>query len=185
MRRRARVSPRDAAWELTAWALAWAVRRAVELRGGAGASQKVNTNSCKVKDEKIVLNATVELSVNDGNEELRILVCKKKAGAGNVATVIAAAGIFVRDIIKMSGSIVKDFDLFKPGGKGDLGGVIKLEMKYISGWEDAAAPESTAVASSSKGTVKVGGGFLVKALAVAAVAGVGALLASKKQKKKK
>ena len=33
--------------------------------------------------------------------------------------------------------------------------------------------------------MKVGGGFLVKARAVAAVAGVGALLASKKQKKKK
>eukprot|EP00211_Chloroparvula_japonica_P015140 CAMPEP_0119133076 /NCGR_PEP_ID=MMETSP1310-20130426/12933_1 /TAXON_ID=464262 /ORGANISM="Genus nov. species nov., Strain RCC2339" /LENGTH=242 /DNA_ID=CAMNT_0007123751 /DNA_START=11 /DNA_END=740 /DNA_ORIENTATION=+ len=162
----------------------------VEMRGAPDTkAQKVNTNAVKVKDDKIVLNTQIDLNIVDGTEELRILVCKKKEAAGNVATVIAAAGIYVRDITKMVGTISKDFDLFKPGGKGDLGGVVSLELKYFPHTEATAAATATAAetASTSKAAggekkQKKGGFGLVKLLLLAGV-GAGAFFAVKDQKK--
>ena len=50
--------------------------------------------------------------LTDDSSELRLLLCKKKDGVASQNTVLSAAGIYVKDIIKAA-PIVKYFDLFK------------------------------------------------------------------------
>ncbi len=156
-------------------------RTAVELKGQSGSVQKVNSSTSRIKDGVAVFNAAIDLEVKDGSEELRLLVCKKKPGAANVAQVVAAAGIFVKDIMKM-GSISKDFDLYKPGGDGNLGGKIALDMKFTpsaaAAETGAAAPEG--VEKKEGGVSKLGGGGgsapVLAVLVLAAAAGLAMVL---------
>ena len=130
-----------------------------------------------------VFNAAIDLEVKDGSEELRLLVCKKKPGAANVAQVVAAAGIFVKDIMKM-GSISKDFDLYKPGGDGNLGGKISLDMKFTPTEEapesGAAAPPPAAKPQSGSARAGTGSAPLLAMLALAAAAGLAIFLGQKR-----
>ncbi|QDZ18345.1 hypothetical protein A3770_01p08630 [Chloropicon primus] len=82
----------------------------VELRGGA--SQKVSTPSTKLKKDTLNFDAKVTLELTDDASELRLLLCKKKDGVATQNTVLSAAGIYVKDILKAA-PIVKYFDLFK------------------------------------------------------------------------
>ena len=156
-------------------------RTAVELKGQSGSVQKVNSSTSRIKDGVAVFNAAIDLEVKDGSEELRLLVCKKKPGAANVAQVVAAAGIFVKDIMKM-GAISKDFDLYKPGGDGNLGGKITLDMKFTP----SAAPAETGASAPASAAKKAGGGSklggggggapVLAVLALAAAAGLALVL---------
>ena len=155
----------------------------VELKGQAGSVQKVNSSTSRVRDGVAVFNAAIDLEVKDGSEELRLLVCKKKPGAANVAQVVAAAGIFVKDIMKM-GSISKDFDLYKPGGDGNLGGKISLDMKFTPTEEapesGAAAPPPAAKPQLGSATAGTGSAPLLAVLALAAAAGLAIFLGQKR-----
>ncbi|UPQ97556.1 hypothetical protein HOP50_01g08510 [Chloropicon primus] len=115
----------------------------VELRGGA--SQKVSTPSTKLKKDTLNFDAKVTLELTDDASELRLLLCKKKDGVATQNTVLSAAGIYVKDILKAA-PIVKYFDLFKSYGAG-FGGKVKLSMTVSEGNGDT---ESKKVEASAK-----------------------------------
>lgn len=50
--------------------------------------------------------------LTEDSTELRLLLCKKKDGVATQNTVLSAAGIYVKDILRAA-PIVKYFDLFK------------------------------------------------------------------------
>lgn len=65
----------------------------------------------------------------DGSGELRILLCRPKPAGERGSSILAACGIYVRDILDAV-PIDKYFELFKPG-EGSEGGFIRISMNYL------------------------------------------------------
>ena len=68
----------------------------------------------------------------EGSGELRILLCQpkpKKHGEKASSAVLAACGIYMKDILEAV-PIDKYFELFKPGEGAD-GGFIRISMNYL------------------------------------------------------
>ena len=68
----------------------------------------------------------------EGSGELRILLCQpkpKKQGEKASSIVLAACGIYMKDILEAV-PIDKYFELFKPGEGAD-GGFIRISMNYL------------------------------------------------------
>ena len=170
----------------------------IELRGGIH-SQKISTASSKMKDNCLAFNTSLALDLAEDASELRLLLCKKKDGEGSQNTVLSAAGIYVKDIIRAA-PIVKWFDLFKSFGTG-FGGQVKLSLTIAdkASEEDTASPkegetngaksspgkskrdskpEAKAAGGASKKSNK--GGFPFKLLLLAAVGGAFAFTKLKK-----
>ncbi len=82
----------------------------VELRGGT--SQKVSTGTAKMKDKMLSFDSKISLDLKEDASELRLLLCKKKDATAAQNTVLSAAGIYVKDILRAA-PIVKYFELFK------------------------------------------------------------------------
>lgn len=65
----------------------------------------------------------------DGSGELRILLCRPKPAGERGSSILAACGIYMRDILDAV-PIDKYFELFKPG-EGSEGGFIRISMNYL------------------------------------------------------
>jgi hypothetical protein len=65
----------------------------------------------------------------DGSGELRILLCRPKPAGERGSSILAACGIYMRDILDAC-PIDKYFELFKPG-EGSEGGFIRISMNYL------------------------------------------------------
>jgi len=112
----------------------------------------------------------------EGAGELRILLCQpkvKQPGEKPTSTVLAACGIYMKDILDAV-PIDKYFELFKPGEGAD-GGFIRISMNYLKP-DQVRNPGSLLQQSSPKkgglvpklvlGAVLVAGGVLVSRMAV-------------------
>ena len=65
----------------------------------------------------------------DGAGELRILLCRPRPAGERGSSIVAACGIYMRDILDAV-PIDKYFELFKPG-EGQEGGFIRISMNYL------------------------------------------------------
>lgn len=101
----------------------------VELRGGMRAV-KATTQKKAMVGSSIVWRERLVMEVLDDSEELRLMVCKEKfQGTKKGVSVIAACGIFIRDILDAS-PIDKYFELFKPSAGGE-GGYIRIGIDFV------------------------------------------------------
>lgn len=134
-----------------------------------------------------------------GCEELRLIVCRKRKRDGQEGTsVIAACGLFVKDIIAAV-PITKQFELFRPRGAGP-GGIVQVAMNFKSPEEvpsnlsgSGSAPNARILQTATfkrdadftpmdEGSKKKGG--LLKKLALLALVGGGAAAVILKKQKK-
>lgn len=100
----------------------------IEIRGGARTVKK-QTSTCKVSDNVVNWEEQLALEHLDGAGELRILLCRPKPAGERGSSIIAACGIYMRDILDAV-PIDKYFELFKPG-EGLEGGFIRISMNYL------------------------------------------------------
>ena len=108
----------------------------------------------------------------EGSGELRILLCQpkpKQAGEKASSVVLAACGIYMKDILEAV-PIDKYFELFKPGEGAD-GGFIRISMNYLRP-DQVRNPDSLLGRKSTKK-----GGLLPKLLMGAILIGGGAFAA--------
>lgn len=170
----------------------------VELRGGP-TNVKVQTTPKEIVGTSISWKQELQLEVAEGANELRLMLCKEKVSPDGRkgVSVIAACGIFVKDILD-NVPIDKYFELFKPNAGGE-GGFIRIGIDFRpkdSGSSAPAAVEQPAngeVARSVpakivKATKKSGGGGGVLKIVlpiVVVAAGVFGFLQVKKRSDKK
>lgn len=141
----------------------------VELRGNE--NSKFSTHAVKLDKDTLTFDYKMKLDLTEDATELRFLLCKRSTTQQN--TVVSAAGIYVKDIIRAS-PVIKYFDLFKSYGSG-FGGAIKLKLEVLDAATTAAANGSTAAPGGADKAAKGGkgafpGGVLTKLAIVAAVA---------------
>jgi len=102
----------------------------VEVRGGSKV-QKTTTFTKTVENYAMDWRQDLRLELTEASKELRIMLCKEKARdatSKKSASVVAACGIFVKDIIDAV-PIDKAFELFKPGETDStLGGYIRVTL---------------------------------------------------------
>lgn len=136
---------------------------------------KKQTSTARVQDAIVSWEEQLALEHLDGASELRILLCRPKATGDRGSSIVAACGIFMRDILEAV-PIDKYFELFKPG-EGAEGGYIRIYMNYL-------LPDQVRNPSSLLAGKKKGGGFLPKLLLGAIVLAGGALAVKTYQDKK-
>eukprot|EP00887_Chlorella_sp_A99_P002540 scaffold6.g2540.t1 len=101
----------------------------VEIRGGPRTIKK-QTPLKRVVDSTIEWDEQLALEVLESASELRIMLCREKRSGDKVGTsIVAACGIYMRDILDAV-PIDKYFELFKPG-VGAEGGFIRVSMSYL------------------------------------------------------
>jgi hypothetical protein len=83
----------------------------------------------KVTDNVASWEEQLALEHLEGAGELRILLCKPKPAGERGSSILAACGIYMRDILDAV-PIDKYFELFKPGEGAD-GGFIRISMNYL------------------------------------------------------
>lgn len=111
----------------------------------------------------------------DGAGELRILLCRPKPAGERGSSIIAACGIYMRDILDAV-PIDKYFELFKPG-EGLEGGFIRISMNYLR-------PDQVRNVNGLLQGSKKKGSILPKLLLTAAVVAGGAFAFKTYQEKK-
>ena len=116
----------------------------VELRESADSKQKRKTAMVPVPaDGALAYGDAFDFDVAAGHAgELRVQLFKKHASAlaPNAKTVVANAGVYVKNIVShiaAHGVIDKDFKLFSKGGEAS-GGFVRLRVAFEAFEEDAA-----------------------------------------------
>ena len=144
----------------------------LEIRGPKARPVKKQTSTSRVSGGVVTWEEQLALEHYEGSGELRILLCqpkKKVAGEKQSSVVLAACGIYVKDILEAV-PIDKYFELFKPGEGAD-GGFIRISMNYLK-------PDQVRNPETLLGKKKGGkGGMGMKLLIGALVVGGGLLLA--------
>jgi hypothetical protein len=148
----------------------------VEIRGGPRTVKKL-TATAKVQDAVASWEEQLALEHLDGASELRILLCRPKPSGERGSSIVAACGIYMRDILEAV-PIDKYFELFKPG-EGAEGGFIRISMNYLRP-DQVRDPGS--LLAGKKGS---GGGLLPKLLLATAVLAVSGLAAKTYQDRQK
>lgn len=132
------------------------------------------TTLSRVQDAVVNWDEQLALEHLDGATELRILLCRPKNSGDRSSSIVAACGIYMRDIMEAV-PIDKYFELFKPG-HGAEGGFIRIYMNYLRP-DQVRNPSS--LLSDKKGI-----GFIPKLLLSAAVLAGGAVAVKAYQDKK-
>lgn len=104
----------------------------IEIRGSKTRAVKKQTSVSKVVGGVVTWEEQLALEHYEGSGELRILLCQpkpKKQGEKASSIVLAACGIYMKDILEAV-PIDKYFELFKPGEGAD-GGFIRISMNYL------------------------------------------------------
>ncbi len=144
----------------------------LEIRGPKARPVKKQTSTSRVSGGVVTWEEQLALEHYEGSGELRILLCqpKKKApGEKPSSVVLAACGIYVKDILEAV-PIDKYFELYKPGEGAD-GGFIRISMNYLKP-DQVRNPDSLLGKKSSRK-----GGMGMKLLLGALVLGGGLLMA--------
>jgi hypothetical protein len=145
----------------------------IEIRGPKARPVKKQTSISRVSGGVVTWEEQLALEHYEGSGELRILLCqpkpKKSPGEKQSSVVLAACGIYMKDILEAV-PIDKYFELFKPGEGAD-GGFIRISMNYLKP-DQVRNPDSLL---GKKGGKKNGMGM--KVLIGALVVGGGLLLA--------
>lgn len=102
----------------------------VEIRGGPKTIKK-QTSIQEVADNAISWVEQLSLEVLEGASELRIMLCRPKETAGerSSSSIMAACGIYMKDILEAA-PVDKYFELYKPGG-GNPGGFIRVAISFL------------------------------------------------------
>jgi len=145
----------------------------IEIRGPKARPVKKQTSVSRVSGGVVTWEEQLALEHYEGSGELRILLCqpkpKKSAGEKQSSVVLAACGIYMKDILEAV-PIDKYFELFKPG-EGHDGGFIRISMDYLK-------PDQVRNPDSLLGKKKGGkGGMGMKLVLGAMLVGGGLLLA--------
>jgi hypothetical protein len=152
----------------------------IEIRGPKARPVKKQTSVSRVSAGVVTWEEQLALEHYEGSGELRILLCQpkpKKAGEKQSSVVLAACGIYMKDILEAV-PIDKYFELFKPGEGAD-GGFIRISMNYLKP-DQVRNPDSLLGRKSIK---KIG--IVPKLLMGALVIGGGLVLANQVQGKNK
>ncbi|KAI3428718.1 hypothetical protein D9Q98_007542 [Chlorella vulgaris] len=100
----------------------------VEIRGGSKTIKKI-TSTQAVADNGITWEEQLTLEVLPGASELRIMLCRPKGAERSSTSIVAACGIYMKDLLD-AGPVDKYFELFKPGG-GKAGGFIRVAISFL------------------------------------------------------
>ena len=151
----------------------------IEIRGPRSRPVKKQTSVSRVSGGVVTWEEQLALEHYEGSGELRILLCqpkpKKSPGEKQSSVVLAACGIYMKDILEAV-PIDKYFELFKPGEGAD-GGFIRISMNYLK-------PDQVRNPETLLGKKKGGkGGMGMKLLIGALVVGGGLLLAKQVSEK--
>ncbi|KAL4428126.1 hypothetical protein ABPG75_002215 [Micractinium tetrahymenae] len=159
----------------------------VEIRGGPRTIKKL-TSTQDVADNGITWVEQLSLEVLEGASELRIMLCRpKQAGSERSSSIVAACGIYMKDILEAA-PVDKYFELYKPGG-GSAGGFIRVAISFLepdqvrNGELDGGAHDG----SKAAGGKKQGGGLagLAKKVLVLGVVATGVAFAVQQVGKKR
>lgn len=104
----------------------------IEIRGQQNRPVKKQTSVSRVSGGTVSWDEQLALEHYGGSGELRILLCQpkpKKEGEKASSVVLAACGIYMKDILEAV-PIDKYFELFKPQEGAD-GGFIRISMNYL------------------------------------------------------
>lgn len=104
----------------------------IEIRGQKNRPVKKQTSVSRVSGGTVSWDEQLALEHYGGSGELRILLCQpkpKKEGEKASSIVLAACGIYMKDILEAV-PIDKYFELFKPQEGAD-GGFIRISMNYL------------------------------------------------------
>jgi len=126
----------------------------IEIRGQQNRPIKKQTSVSRVSGGTVSWDEQLALEHYGGSGELRILLCQpkqKKEGERSSSVVLAACGIYMKDILEAV-PIDKYFELFKPQEGAD-GGFIRISMNYLKPDQYRASNINTMKKKTKKGGI--------------------------------